>query len=402
MEDRAGGQLNRGSSPEDMEARLDFLEERGAPTEWIRRDAYPADAVRGNIENYIGTARVPLGIAGPLPVKGDHADGEFYIPLATTEGSLVASFNRGMRVVRESGGCAAKVFEDHMQRAPAFRFDSLSGAERFARWLEENRALLEESARRTTRHGRLSDVDVYNLGRNVYVRFGFFTADAAGQNMVNLASHQICRDIRDRYPHWDEVEEFKLSSKFCTDKKVSQVNVLKSRGKKVTAEVIVPEEVLAERLRATSTTIAAHTLDSSLSALYAGCPSNAFHAANGLSALFIACGQDVANVSESHLALLDVRPAGAGPGGREGLYFGVTIPSLIVGTVGGGTNLPTQRACLEILGCAGEGRALKFAEIAAAVVLAGEVSLLGAIASEEWVGAHEALGRNRPEGEGGP
>lgn len=373
--------------------RQGFIEEElRVGVDSLKQGLYAADTVKGNIENYIGTAKVPIGLAGPLPIRGDQARGSFYIPLATTEGSLVASFNRGMRVIRESGGCATRVFSDHMQRAPMFRFSSLAEAEKFTVWLEGNRPALEESASKTTSHGKLTEVDVYNLGRNVYVRFGFFTGDAAGQNMVNMAAYQICKDIRETYPDWQAVESFNLSSKFCTDKKYSRVNVLKSRGKKVTAEVAVPESVLGELLRTTSATVMEHYLNGNLSTMYAGCVSNGFHAANGIAALFIACGNDPANVAESHADLLDIRPV------DDGLYIAVTLPSLIVGTVGGGTNLPTQSECLNILGCKGAGKAVKFAEIVAAVVLAGEISLIGAITSEEWAGAHEALGRNRPTG----
>ncbi|MEW6555262.1 MAG: hydroxymethylglutaryl-CoA reductase [Actinomycetota bacterium] len=383
-------QVSRGGGEEDVLERQRFVTDMGAGIDWIAKDPYPVDAVKNNIENYIGTARVPVGLAGPLLIHGDHADGEFYVPLATTEGSLVASYNRGMRVIRESGGCRVKVFEDHMERAPVFRFTSLAAAEDFTRWLAENRAVMEGAVAKTTSHGRLSDVDVFNLGRNVYVRFGLFTGDAAGQNMVNLAVSQICRDIREAYPRAGEVESFNLASKFCSDKKYSQINVLKSRGKKVSAEVEIPASVLEERLRTTPEVILDNFLSGTLSAIYAGCVSNGFHAANGIAALFIACGNDPANVAESHVDILDLRPA---PGG---LYFGVTLPSLIVGTVGGGTNLPTQSESLSILGCKGAGNALKFAEITAAVVLAGEISLVGAITSDEWVGAHERLGRNRP------
>jgi len=382
--------ISRGDQERDILDRQAFVEETGTSIDWIKKSPYPADAVKNNIENYLGTAKVPIGLAGPLLIHGDHAQGEFYVPLATTEGSLVASYNRGMRVIRESGGCRTKIFEDHMQRAPVFRFTSMQEADNFTRWLEDNRDIMHQAVSKATSHGKLTEVDVFNLGRNVYVRFGFSTGDAAGQNMVNLATHQICLDIRDAYPRWGEVVSFNLASKFCSDKKYSQVNVLKSRGKKVSAEVEIPDAVLRERLRTTAEIVHDNYLNGTLSAMYAGCISNGFHAANGIAAMFIACGNDPANVAESHVDLLDVRSV------RDGLYFCVTLPSLIVGTVGGGTNLPTQRECLNILDCKGAGKANKFAEIVAAVVLAGEISLVGAITSDEWVGAHERLGRNRP------
>ncbi len=174
MDSHTPRQVSRGSGDEDVRERQRFVVESGASIDWIAKDPYPADAVKNNIENYIGTAKVPVGLAGPLLIHGDHADGEFYVPLATTEGSLVASYNRGMRVIGESGGCRVKVFEDHMERAPVFRFTSLDAAEDFTRWLARQPGRHGERRRKTTSHGRLSDVDVFNLGRNVYVRFGLY------------------------------------------------------------------------------------------------------------------------------------------------------------------------------------------------------------------------------------
>lgn len=379
----------RGNDEKGMIERHQFLEQKGNSLEWIKKSPYPSDLVKGNTENYIGLAGIPIGLAGPLPIKGDHAEGDFFVPLATTEGSLVASYNRGMMIIKESGGCRVKIFEDHMQRAPGFRFKSLEDAAVFSRWIESNRGSLEKSAAQTTSHGKLTDVDIFNLGRIVYVRFGFDTGDAAGQNMVNLATHRICKDIKEAFPHWDRLESFNLGSKFCCDKKYAQINILKSRGKKVSAEVEIPHEVLKTRLRTSAESINDMYLDGTLSALYSGCISNGFHAANGIAALFIACGNDPANVAESHMDIMDLRIT------EKGLYFSITLPSLIVGTIGGGTNLPTQNECLNVLGCKGSGKSKKFAEIAAAVVLAGEISLMGAISSDEWVGAHEKFGRNR-------
>jgi hydroxymethylglutaryl-CoA reductase (NADPH) len=270
-----------------------------------------------------------------------------------------------------------------------FRFKSLTEAENFSQWLNENEEILKETAATTTRHGKLTEIDVYNLGRTVYVRFGFFTADAAGMNMVNLASYKICKKIKEVYPSWNAVESFHLASKFCSDKKYSQINILKGRGKKVTAEVEISREIRNDVLRTTPEMINSSFIDGTLSGMYCGATSNGFHAANGLAALFIACGQDAANLAECHADIWDIRLT------NKGIYFAITLPSLIIGTVGGGTNLPTQRECLNILGCKGTGKSLKFAEIVAAVVLAGEISLVGAITSEEWVEAHEQYGRNR-------
>lgn len=381
--------IPRKSGGEGVFERQKFIEKLGNNIEWIKKDIYPPEKVKGNIENYIGLAKIPVGLAGPLLINGDHAQGEFYIPLATTEGSLVASYNRGMSVIKKSGGCKVKIFDNGMHRAPMFRFDSLLEAEKFTKWLKNNEDIMREAASKTTSHGRLTDIDIYNLGRTVYVRFGFFTADAAGMNMVNLASYAICKKIRNIYPNWNAVVSFHLASKFCSDKKYSQINILKGRGKKITAEVEIHKDVLEKVLRTTPERINSSFIDGTLSGMYCGATSNGFHAANGLAALFIACGQDVANIAECHADIWDIRLT------DDGVYFSITLPSLIIGTVGGGTNLPTQKECLNILGCKGTGKSLKFAEIVASVVLAGEISLVGAITSEEWVSAHEQYGRNK-------
>lgn len=381
--------ISRDKGEQGIIDRQKFIEEREVDIDWLKKCLYPNEAVKGNIEHYFGTAKIPIGLAGPLVIEGDHARGEFYIPLATTEGTLVASYNRGMTIIRKSGGCKVKIFEEGMHRAPMFRFTSLLEAQKFIDWLKENRKGMEDAVATTTSHGRLSEVDIYNLGRTVYVRFGFYTGDAAGMNMVNLASYSICKFIQKTYPNWIAVESFHLASKFCSDKKYSQINILKTRGKKVTAEVEIPRDILAEMLRTTPERLNSSFIDGTLSCMYSGATSNGFHAANGLAALFIACGQDVANLAESHADIWDLRLT------EKGIYFAITLPSLIVGTVGGGTNLPTQKECLNILDCKGTGKSKKFAEIVAGVVLAGEISLVGAITSEEWVSAHESLGRNK-------
>ncbi|MBD3197003.1 MAG: hydroxymethylglutaryl-CoA reductase [Candidatus Lokiarchaeota archaeon] len=372
-----------------IQERQEFIENFDNEIEWLKKSSYPYEMVKGNIENYFGVAKVPVGLAGPLLINGDYAKGEFFIPLATTEGSLVASYNRGMTVIKQCGGCNVKIFDDGMHRAPMFRFDSLIEAEKFSKWLRSNKKIMKDVAASTTSHGKLVDVDIYNLGRTVYVRFGFYTADAAGMNMVNLASYKICKEIRKNYPNWDRIESFHLASKFCSDKKYSQINILKGRGKKVTAEVEISKEILESKLRTNPERLTSSFIDGTLSAMYCGASSNGFHAANGLAALFIACGQDVANLAECHADIWDMRLT------NTGVYFAITLPSLIIGTVGGGTNLPTQKECLNILGCKGTDKSLKFAEIVASVVLAGEISLVGAITSEEWVSAHEKYGRNR-------
>jgi hydroxymethylglutaryl-CoA reductase (NADPH) len=341
----------------------------------------------GNCENFTGVAQVPLGLAGPLQVHGEHARGEFLIPLATSEGTLVASYNRGIQALNRSGGVRCTVLADAMQRAPVFVFDDARGARAFAAWVDEHRSAIAAAAEATSRVARLRHIETYLSNHMVFLRFNFGTGDAAGQNMVTLATAAACKWMLSQF---GGVRRFFLESNLATDKKPSHVNLLCTRGKRVTAEAVVPRSVLEGFLRARPEALMQHHLAANVGAMLAGANNNGLHAANAVAALFIATGQDVANVAESSAGVVycEVRPEGD-------LYFSITLPSLIVATHGGGTGLPTQRECLEVMGCHGAGKVRKLAEITAGLVLAGELSLAAAIAAEEWVSSHERLGRHR-------
>jgi len=341
-----------------------------------------------NCENFTGVAQIPLGLAGPITIHGEHAQGDFLIPLATTEGTLVASYNRGIKVINLCGGVMCTVVNDAMQRAPVFEFADARAAREFAAWVHANFGPIREQAEATSSVARLHDIDPYLASKFVYLRFNYTTGDAAGQNMVGRATFAACGWILD---HYRGVEHFYLESNFATDKKASQVNIMRTRGKRVTAEVTIPRDVLRERMRVEPETLVHHYNVANVGAILSGANNNGLHSANGITAMFIATGQDVANVAESSAAFVhaELRPNGD-------YYYSITIPSLIVATYGGGTGLPTQRECLEMLDCYGKGKASKFAEICAAVVLAGDTSLSSAILADEWVSSHDAMGRNRP------
>lgn len=371
-----------------------FIEsETGASLDHTRRYSFDPQAMSGNIENLFGVVQVPVGLAGPLLVDGEHAQGEFYVPMATIEGTMLASYNRGMKVIRESGGVRTTVCGEAMQRAPCFVFRDAREARDFEQWLVANFEPIRDVAESTTSVGKLREIEHYIAHNMVFTRFDYTTGDAAGQNMTSKATFAACEWIRQQVPH---MRHYLLSGNFDTEKRTSSVNSLKGRGRRVTAEITVPREVLQRNLRVTPeamhygqgiTTIASFLTHSS---------NNAAHPANGLAALYLATGQDIANIGESNQCTVYTRVT------REGDYFfSVTLPALIVATYGGGTNLPTQRECLEILGCHGKGKALKLAEIAAGLVVAGELSLGAATRVDkatgrnEWVEAHERLGRNR-------
>ncbi|MCB9230723.1 MAG: hydroxymethylglutaryl-CoA reductase [Bacteroidia bacterium] len=343
---------------------------------------------QGNMENFIGVAQVPLGLAGPVQVNGEHAQGEFYIPLATSEGTLVASYNRGMKAINLSGGATVTVQDDVMQRAPVFILPDARRARDFKQWVLEHFDEIRAQAEQTTSVGKLRLIDPYLSNKFVYLRFNYFTGDAAGMNMVGRATFAACCWIMDHFP--GKIEDFFLEANFATDKKASKVNMLHTRGKRVTAECTLKKEVLLQHMRVEPEKLAHLWGVSTVGAFLAGANNNGAHSPNAITALFIATGQDVANVSESSAGVLYTELTSEGD-----VYLSLTLPSLIVATYGGGTGLPTQRECLEIMDCYGKGKVMKFAEIVAAVCLAGEVSLGAAIVTTDWVSSHERYGRNR-------
>jgi len=356
--------------------------------------SFDPQSLQGNIENFAGVAQVPVGFAGPVQINGEHARGEFVIPLATTEGTLVASYNRGIKVLNLSGGVQATVVDDCMQRAPVFVFESALEARHFRDWVDENIEGIRDAAEATSSVAKLLYIDTYLANKFAYLRFNFATGDAAGQNMVGRATFAACSWIMDRVPG---IQHFYLESNLATDKKASQVNIMRTRGKRVIAEATIPRDVLEQHMRVDPQTLHYHSNVANVGAFLSGANNNGAHSPNGITAMFIATGQDVANVSESSAGIVYTEVTQGDGESQEGgdLYISITIPSLIVATYGGGTGLATQRECLELLGCFGRGKVRKFAEIVAAVALAGEISLASAISSMDWVSSHEAYGRNR-------
>ncbi len=374
----------------DMAARrAEFVREKtGAMLQHVQAYSFDPGLLPGNIENFTGVAQVPIGLAGPIRIRGEHAEGDFYVPIATTEGTLVASYSRGMRVLTESGGVTATVVKRSMQRAPVFMFDTAREARDFGEWITQNYGGVKAAAESTTKSGKLVEIEQYPLANMLHLRFNYTTGDAAGQNMVGKATWAACEWIQDVHPAHPK---YMLSGSLDTDKKHSAINTLRTRGRRVVAEAIIKNEVLQRLMRVDTKTLFRARQVSNAGALLAGSAYNGPHAANGIAAMFIACGQDVANVAESHAGITYAQLLENGD-----YYWSVTLPSLIVASYGGGTGLPTQRECLEVLGCYGTGKADKLAEIVACVVLAGDISLGSAVLADEWVKSHEQMGRNRP------
>jgi hydroxymethylglutaryl-CoA reductase (NADPH) len=371
------------------EARREFIREStGARLDNVAHFSIEPATLSGNVENFIGVAQVPIGVAGPLKIDGEFAQGEFYIPLATTEGTLVASYNRGMRLLTECGGVKTTVVEQHMQRAPVFICADARQARDFGGWVDLNFDEIKRVCESTTSVGKLTSIGQYSVGPLRYLRFNYTTGDAAGQNMTGKATLAGCEWISRTFPN---CPRFLLSGNIDTDKKHSRINMLLTRGKRVVAEAVIPGDLLKAISGVDSKRFFHDRQISMAGAFLAGSANNGAHAANGLTAMFIATGQDVANVSESHAGIVYSQLLENGD-----YYWSITLTSLIVASYGGGTGLATQRECLEMMGCYGNGKSDKFAEICAAVVLAGETSLTGAIMRGDWVSSHDKLGRNRP------
>jgi hydroxymethylglutaryl-CoA reductase (NADPH) len=384
--------LERELPPEEaVRVRRAFIEgETGTPLPAIGSFTIGIDrVVKRNIENMIGAVQVPVGVAGPLMVHGEYASGPYYIPLATTEGALVASVNRGCSLITRAGGADVRIMRDGMTRAPVFATRDIVHAKETADWVETHTAEIREAAESTTKHGEFLKAMTYIAGTSVFVRLEFDTKDAMGMNMVTIASQKVGELIERE----TGARLVSLSGNMCTDKKPAAINLVQGRGKTVVAGVRLSEALIADLLKTDAETLLEVNYRKNLvgSARAASFGFNA-QAANVVAGIFIACGQDAAHVVEGSTAITTVDRV------EGGVYVSVSIPSLPVGTVGGGTGVETQHECLAMLGVAGGGdppgaNAKAFGEIVAAAVLAGELSLLGALAAQHLARAHQNLGR---------
>ncbi|MGN1186419.1 MAG: hydroxymethylglutaryl-CoA reductase (NADPH) [Methanobrevibacter wolinii] len=338
-----------------------------------------------NIENPIGAVQIPVGVAGPLLINGNEANGEFYVPLATSEGALVASINRGCSAIRASGGVNAHIIHDQMTRAPAIKTKSSTEALKVKAWFEDNFSELKEIAESTTSHGKLLKIDpIFVAGSYVYPRFVYSTGDSMGMNMVTIATEKILHKMSEE----TNAIHIALSGNVCVDKKPASINVIEGRGKSLVADIIIPEEIVEKKLKTTADAIVeVNTAKNLIGSAMAGSMAYNAHYANMIAAIFLATGQDAAHVSEGSLGITTAE-------NRDGdLYFSVNMPDVPIATVGGGTSLATASEGLNILGVKGNGGARKFGEIIISTVLAGELSLMGALAAGHLARAHQQLAR---------
>ena len=373
---------------EARDARLAWWEkESGADLSSIASPLEP-ETMRGHVENYVGAVSVPIGLAGPLLFAGEETTGLLVAPMATTEGALVAATSRGARAITRAGGVTSRMLARHMTRAPLFGFRSGGDAARFAEWIGGARDAIAKEAHSGSVHTQLTAMKPYVLGRDVHLVLDFDTGDAAGQNMVTLATARICA--------WAQraLRELPLTLDVCTvegqmsgDKNLSFFNASHGRGARVSAECFIPRETLEQDLRISPETLARAHHAGMAGALQAGVAGYNANVANVIAALFVATGQDIACVHESSFGILTL------DANASGAYASLLLPSLVLGTVGGGTVLPAQHACLEGLGCAGTGKVRRLAEIVTGFALALELSSYAAMVTGEFAAAHATLGR---------
>jgi hydroxymethylglutaryl-CoA reductase (NADPH) len=358
--------------------------------------AYTLDPVRASTrhaENFIGATQIPVGICGPLKVKGTFvsAEEDLHVPLATSEGALIASINRGCRALREAGGAVVRVEDVGITRAPVFRTLGIDDTRRFLDWVRENDAKIRQVAEATSNHLELLDIKSQTFGSSIYLRFRFRSGDAMGMNMATIACDRVVRDLIEP---GTGIPCVALSGNYCVDKKPSAVNFLEGRGKRIYAEVVLDGEILERCLKSNSRSLVeVQYRKNLLGSIAAGSMGFNAHYANVLAAAFVAMGQDVAQVVEGAMGVTCIEPRG-----DDAVFASVYLPDVPLGVVGGGTALGPQKEALEVIGAVpdpenpGAG-AMRLAEILGAMVLAGELSLLAAFTSGDLAGAHEQLGR---------
>jgi len=379
------------ASNEGQLKRLDYLaKETGEEFEYLinKKSINDPFVFRGNIENYIGLTQVPTGVIGPLRVIGASAHGDFYVPLATSEGALVASYHRGAKATRLAGGVTSICFLESVQRSPAFKFNDTSELIPFLIWVLAQVDIFKMITEKTSRFAKLLDFKSNIEGNHLTITFEYYTGDASGQNMVTFCTEAICKYIIENAPVTPVY--FFIEGNYSGDKKATALSFSNVRGKKITAEVVLSKDIVRNVLKTSVKGMVDYWQTSTMGIMQSGAIGAHGHYANGLTALFMATGQDVACVAEAAVGITRMEFTA-----EEDLYASVTLPNLIVGTVGGGTGLPTQKECLKLMGCYGEGKARKYAEICGALVLCGELSIAAALSAGHFASAHKSLGRKK-------
>ncbi|KAL2522011.1 hydroxy methylglutaryl CoA reductase 1 [Forsythia ovata] len=366
----------------------------GKSLEGLPLEGFDYESILGQCcEMPVGYVQIPVGVVGPLLLNGT----EYTVPMATTEGCLVASTNRGCKAIYASGGAIGTLLKDGMTRAPVVRFDTAKRAAELKFFLENplNYDTLSVVFNKSSRFGRLQSIQCAMAGKNLYIRFTCSTGDAMGMNMVSKGVQNVLDYLGNDFPDMDVIG---ISGNFCSDKKPAAVNWIEGRGKSVVCEAIIKEEIVKKVLKTSVASLVELNMLKNLagSAIAGSLGGFNAHASNIVSAVFLATGQDPAqNIESSHcITMMEAVNDG------KDLHISVTMPSIEVGTVGGGTQLASQSACLNLLGVKGASKELAgsnarlLATIVAGSVLAGELSLMSAIAAGQLVKSHMKYNRS--------
>ena len=382
MTEKNNNKIPSGYKKEDIEKRLNWLERMSGFPYKPELQNNPEDLI-GIIENNIGYMNIPMAIAGPLNINGKYAKGQFFVPVCTLEGSLVLSMSRGMYASGLSGGVTVKHYRQELSRAPIFIFNNLEECTKFQNWVNQNREKIKVAAESTTNHGKVLRVDQYPIQNYIILDIIMDTGNAAGQNMVTLAAKVACELIQKETGY-----NYFLESNLNSDKKASSRNMLLGRGHAVIAETTIDDNVMKRILKVDPDILNDNWVFFPIVSSMAGTQGNGVHVSNSLTAIYMATGQDTACVAENSIAHLGIERK------EKSLKFKLTLPSLTVGTVGGGTRLKMQNQNLALLGCdKGENSSKKLAEIIAGATLGLEISLFCAIGSHTWTDAHMKYGR---------
>ena len=374
--------IPKGYASNDTDKRLDWLSEKIGFDYDSDLSITPED-LKGIIENHIGFMKIPMAVAGPLKIDGKYAKGEYYVPICTLEGTLAISMTRGMIATHRCDGIRVSHIKQELSRAPVFTFDNLNKSADFMSWIDENFSEIKSIAESTTNYGKLLRIDQYPIQNYVILDFILDTGNAAGQNMVTLAAKNSCDYIKEKTG-----AEFFLESGFNSDKKASARNMIMGRGHSVIAETTISNSVIRSILDVDIANLKKYQEIGPTTTRLAGTEGCHLHISNALTAIYLATGQDTACVAENSIGHYQIEPQ------ENDVKFRLTLPSMTIGTVGGGTRLTPQQQNLKLLGCdTGDRAARKLAEIICASALALEISLFSALASHTFTRAHMKYGR---------
>ncbi len=384
-EEKIFKKIRKSYDTKSMREKINILSKKiNVPLKHIGGCTYDTEFFRGNIENPLGVIQIPLGLVGPVPVRGKNAVGDFYVPMATTEGALLLTYDLGARLAEMAGGVNVEVLSKVVHITPMFPIQT-SEAATVSEFVNQNYENIKKVAEGDSQHTKLLGIEQRVVGRNFLLKFKYDTGDAQGLNMINHASFHACKYIEAKTG-----AKFYHRSHYSGVKHYSPTNERDGYGRVVKASAVISGKALGF-LRVTAGDMKDFFDRCRECGQSAGIRSVNVHAANAIAAIFLACGQDAADLSSAHVCDTSVDLVN----GNKDLKIEVILRNLLLATVGGGTVLGTQRECLSIMDCVGTGKADKLAEIIAATVLVGEYPTAAAVINRTYVDIHNKYGRNR-------